>query len=110
MICICRAWRTMAKSFHPDSLAKFPFDVEPSQIYHLSQIGSTTQTSAPGSCSMYSLVLLTAMSAAPETTSFGDIWAKKCFWEACHPARYGWVACGPGFQPYYPASYHSCHG
>ena len=58
---------------------------------------------------MYSIVMLTAMTTTTEAPAFGDIWAKKCFWDACWPARYGWVPCGGG-QPYYPASYASCCG
>ncbi len=58
---------------------------------------------------MYSVVLLTAMTATSESPSFGDIWAKKCFWECCWPARYGWAPCGGGL-PYYPTPYYSCHG
>lgn len=59
---------------------------------------------------MYSLVLMAAMTTTPETAGFGDTWAKHCFWESCLPARYGWVACGPGYHAYYPASYTSCCG
>lgn len=57
---------------------------------------------------MYSVILLTAMTTA-EAPSFGDMWAKHCFWECCWPARYGWVPCGGGL-PYYPTPYYSCHG
>lgn len=58
---------------------------------------------------MYSVVLLTAMTTTAEAPSFGDIWAKKCFWECCWPARYGWVPCGGGL-PYYPTPYYGCGG
>jgi uncharacterized protein (TIGR03000 family) len=59
---------------------------------------------------MYSIVLMAAMTTSPETVGFGDFWAKHCFWEDCWPDRYGWIACGPGYQPYYPAPYTSCYG
>jgi uncharacterized protein (TIGR03000 family) len=59
---------------------------------------------------MYSIVLMAAMTSTTEAPSFGDVWAKHCFWECCLPARYGWVACGPGYSAYYPASYTSCYG
>jgi len=59
---------------------------------------------------MYSIVLMAAMTTAPDTAAFGDTWSKHCFWESCLPARYGWVACGPGYSAYYPASYTSCCG
>jgi uncharacterized protein (TIGR03000 family) len=58
---------------------------------------------------MYSVILLTTMTATAEAPSFGDIWAKKCFWECCWPARYGWVPCGGGL-PYYPTPYYGCVG
>jgi uncharacterized protein (TIGR03000 family) len=58
---------------------------------------------------MYSVVLMAAMTAAPETPAWGDFWAKHCFWEDCWPARYGWT-CGPGWGGYYPATSYSCHG
>jgi uncharacterized protein (TIGR03000 family) len=59
---------------------------------------------------MYSIVLMAAMTASTETPAFGSFWANHCFWEECWPARYGWVACGPGYAPYYPAAYTSCCG
>jgi uncharacterized protein (TIGR03000 family) len=59
---------------------------------------------------MYSVVLMAAMTASAEAPAFGNFWATHCFWEECWPARYGWVACGPGYQPYYPAAYTSCCG
>ncbi len=59
---------------------------------------------------MYSVVLMAAMTSTAEAPSFGDIWAKHCFWECCLPARYGWVPCGPGYSAIYPASYTSCNG
>jgi uncharacterized protein (TIGR03000 family) len=59
---------------------------------------------------MYSVVLMAAMTATAEAPSFGGFWAKHCFWDDCYPARYGWVACGPGYNPIYPAPYNSCHG
>lgn len=59
---------------------------------------------------MYSIILLTAMTTTAETPTFGDTWSKHCFWESCLPARYGWVACGPGYQPIYPTASYSCCG
>jgi len=59
---------------------------------------------------MYSIVLMAAMTATTEAPGLGDVWSKKCFWEACWPARYGWNSCGPGYSAYYPASYNSCCG
>jgi uncharacterized protein (TIGR03000 family) len=58
---------------------------------------------------MYSVVILTAMTTTAEAPAFGDIWAKKCFWECCWPARYGWVPCGGGL-PFYPTPYYGCAG
>ena len=58
---------------------------------------------------MYSIVMLTAMTATAEAPSLGDFWSKHCFWECCWPARYGWVPCGGGL-PYYPTPYYACHG
>lgn len=58
---------------------------------------------------MYSVVLLTAMTATAEAPGFGSFWSKHCFWDSCYPARYGWT-CGPGWGGYYPAPISSCHG
>lgn len=59
---------------------------------------------------MYSVVLMAAMTTTAEAPGFGAFWSKHCFWDSCYPARYGWVNCGPGHRPYYPAPYWSCHG
>ena len=62
---------------------------------------------------MYSLVMMAAMTAAPDVpqdfmcpvtpSKYGcTFWSNHCFYDCCAPARYGWVNCwnkGFGFYP-----------
>lgn len=62
---------------------------------------------------MYSLVMLAAMTTAPEVPQAllcpvtpskygGSFWLKHCFYDCCGPARYGWVNCWNKGFGYYP--------
>src|SRR5262245_14696606 len=64
---------------------------------------------------MYSLVILAAITAAPESPShwlcpvtpsnYGNaFWSGRDFYECCAPARYGWVTCWTKGFGYYPGS------
>ena len=64
---------------------------------------------------MYSLVMLAAMTAAPEMPQEllcpvnqsrygGKFWLKHCFYDCCGPARYGWVNCWNKGFGYYPGN------
>jgi uncharacterized protein (TIGR03000 family) len=43
---------------------------------------------------MYSLVLMAAISTAPEAEGFGGSWYNSCTLDSCHPIRYGWKSYG----------------
>lgn len=64
---------------------------------------------------MYSLVMLAAMTAAPDVaqntncpvkpSNYGNgFWLKHCFYDCCAPARYGWVNCWNKGFGYYPGN------
>lgn len=64
---------------------------------------------------MYSLVMMAAMTASPELpqeflcpvspSNYGSsLWLKKCFYDCCLPARYGWVNCWNKGFGYYPGT------
>lgn len=62
---------------------------------------------------MYSLVLMAAMSTAPEVEGFGGSWYNYCTLDSCHPIRYGWKSYGcvlhtPIHVPY--GCYGGCYG
>lgn len=70
---------------------------------------------------MYSLVMMAAMTAAPETpqeflchvneSRYGKgLWLKHCFYDCCLPARYGWVNCWNKGFGYYPGNARSFCG
>ncbi len=70
---------------------------------------------------MYSLVMMAAMTAAPDVpqdflcpvtpSRYGSsLWLKHCFYDCCLPARYGWVNCWNKGFGYYPGNARSFCG
>jgi uncharacterized protein (TIGR03000 family) len=64
---------------------------------------------------MYSLVLMAALTTAPEAEGFGGSWYNHCTLDSCLPIRYGWKPYGcvmhtPIHIPYGCYGCGGCHG
>ena len=43
---------------------------------------------------MYSLIVMAAMTSAPEAPAWGNSWNNYCTLDMCWPMRYGWKSYG----------------